>query len=79
MLPPAQPRSWMLTSPPTIVQPTLSYDTADFKDLNTGVEHVPMVNTTFIEADAQFMGFQATDEDYQSSLHSISMVYDVHT
>lgn len=62
--PSAQPRPQILTSPPNIAQLTSSYNVADFQDIDTGVGRIPMVNATFIEAVAQSMGFQATDEDY---------------
>jgi hypothetical protein len=38
-----------------------------------------MINSTFIDAVAQSMGLQATDEDYRNSLHSIPMVYHART
>ncbi len=66
---------WTLTSPPSISQARPSYDAAEFQDIDTSaLEHVPTVNTAFIEAVAQSMGFQTADEDYQSSLHSIPTV-----
>jgi hypothetical protein len=47
----------------------------EFEDINTGVAHTPVINTTFIEAVAKSMGFQTTDDEYRSSLHSVPMVY----
>jgi hypothetical protein len=45
-----------------------------FKDIDVGIGQVLIVNSAFIDAVAQSMGFRGTDEDYRSSLHSVPMV-----
>jgi hypothetical protein len=52
----------------------IQVDGTDFEDIDTDSIGQPIINTTFIEAVAQSMGFQATDEAYRNSLHSIPMV-----
>jgi hypothetical protein len=60
-------------------QPTLSYDAAHYEDrasfenLDT-LQPGPIIKSSFIDAVAQSMGLQATDEDYRNGLHSIPMV-----
>jgi hypothetical protein len=75
-LPAEQRRSWTLTTPPNLQHPTPSYNSSSFEDIDTSVlGRVPTsVNANFIDAVAHSMGFQAADEDYRSSLHSIPMV-----
>lgn len=78
ILPPTQPRTQTLRTPPDIQ--SSSYDVADFRAIDTDIGHnIPMINSTFIDAVAQSMGLQATDEDYRNSLHSIPMVYHART
>lgn len=68
-----QPRHNVLTTPPNIPQGA-SFDSTDFQDIDVGIGQVPVVNSAFIDAVAQSMGFRGTDEDYRNSLHSIPMV-----
>ena len=71
MPPPGQPQR-ALSSSPNIL--SSSFNPANLQDLNTGIVHAPIINTTFIKAVAESMGFQTADEAYRSSLHSIPMV-----
>ena len=75
MPPPSQPRPLL---PPSPTNDGLPY-ARDFQNIDTGVGNTSVVNTAFIEAVAQSMGFQETDEDYRSSLHSIPMVCCIYT
>lgn len=64
MPPPGQPRR----------QPTSSFSSLNFEDVNHDSGDTPVVNTAYVDAVAQSMGFETTDEDYRSSLHSIPLV-----
>lgn len=55
-------------------QPTSSFSALSFEDMNRVSGDSPVVNTAYVDAVAQSMGFETTDEDYRSSLHSLPLV-----